>query len=106
MSVSFDDQYVAFSTIDHFHQPTRNVTRLETKLVAENAALSDSVSKDLRLERKSGKVSVDVHVKAKIRFKVGIWKSSDRTVRILCSPVIMHLSSSKNFDAKECDIDI
>lgn len=106
VSVSYDDQNIAFNTLQPFHQPTRNVTRLETTLVAQNAALSESLSKDLKLERQSGKVLLDVHVKATIRFKVGVWKSGDRTLRILCSPVVVHLSSSKNFERTECDIDL
>ncbi|KAH7561138.1 hypothetical protein ACOSP7_016270 [Xanthoceras sorbifolium] len=106
VSVAYDNQNVAFNTLEPFHQPTRNVTRLETRLEAQNAALSESVSRDLKLEKASGEVELDVHVKAKIRFKVGMWKSRDRTLRILCSPVLVHFSSSKSFQRTYCDIDL
>ncbi|KAK4855152.1 hypothetical protein QYF36_004515 [Acer negundo] len=106
VSVVYDDQTLAFNTLEPFHQPTRNVTRLKTGIVAENAALSGSVSKDLRVEKASGDVELDVHLRAKIRFKVGIWKSGHRTLRILCSPVTVHFSKSKGFQRTYCDIDL
>ncbi|KAH7561139.1 hypothetical protein ACOSP7_016269 [Xanthoceras sorbifolium] len=106
VSVAYNDQNVAFNTLEPFRQPTRNITRLETRLVAQNAALSGSASRDLKRERSLGKVELDVHVKAKIRFKVGIWKSRRRTLKVLCSRVVVPFSSSKKFERTDCDIDL
>lgn len=104
--VSYDDQNVAFNTVAPFFQPRRNVTHLGVKLVAQDVALYGAVAKDLGLEKSSGEVELDVRVKAKIRFKVGVWKSRHRTMRILCSPTLVHFSSSKSFDRTYCDIDL
>ncbi|XP_021899115.1 uncharacterized protein At1g08160 [Carica papaya] len=102
VSIAFNDQTVAFNTIDPFRQPRRNVTRMEAKVVAENLALAAPTARDLNHDKAVGKVELDVYVKARIRVKVGIWKSRHRTLRLVCSPVIV-FSSSKNFESRECD---
>ncbi|OAY38107.1 uncharacterized protein At1g08160 [Manihot esculenta] len=105
VSLSYDDQTIAFNTLEPFHQPRRNVTQLETKVEARDAALSGGLSKDLRHEKQSGKIQLDVRIKARIRFKVGIWKTKHRTLRVLCPSVIAHFSSSKISQRTYCDID-
>lgn len=106
VSVAYDDQNVAFSTLVPFHQPTRNVTRLDAKLLAQNVAISSSIAKDLKLEKTSGEIELAVRFKAKIRFRVGAWKSNHRTLRVVCDPVMLHFSSSKSFQRTYCDIDL
>lgn len=106
VSVAYDDQNVAFNTLEPFHQPTRNVTRLETKLVAQNVAIASSIAKDLKLEKTSGEVELEVRVKARIRFRVGVWKSDHKTLRVVCDPVMLHFSSSKSFQRTNCDTDL
>uniref|UniRef100_A0A5B7AY86 Late embryogenesis abundant protein LEA-2 subgroup domain-containing protein n=1 Tax=Davidia involucrata TaxID=16924 RepID=A0A5B7AY86_DAVIN len=104
--VYYSDEVVAFNTVDPFFQPHRNVTRLGVKPVAQDVSMLGSEARDLRLEKSAGVVELDILVKAKIRFKVGVWKSRRRTLRILCSPVTVHFSSSKNFERTFCDIDL
>ncbi|KAJ0021444.1 hypothetical protein Pint_32035 [Pistacia integerrima] len=106
VSAEYENQNIAFTTLEPFHQPTRNVTHLEANLVAQNIALPKSISNDLRRDKSKGEIDLDVRLKAKIRFKVGLWKSDHRTMRIICSPVTIHFSSSKNFERTECEIDI
>ncbi|OVA17927.1 Late embryogenesis abundant protein [Macleaya cordata] len=106
VSVSYDDQPIAYQTVQPFFQPRRNITRLELKPTGQAVPLQGSVSRDLRLEKSSGEIQFEVRVKARIRFKVGRWKSSHYTVRVKCSPVEVHLSSPKKFDRTECDVDI
>ncbi|KAJ0084227.1 hypothetical protein Patl1_30552 [Pistacia atlantica] len=106
VSAEYENQNIAFTTLEPFQQPTRNVTHLEANLVAQNIALPKSISNDLRRDKSKGEIDLDVRLKAKIRFKVGLWKSDHRTMRIICSPVTIHFSSSKNFERTECEIDI
>ncbi|OMO58186.1 Late embryogenesis abundant protein, LEA-14 [Corchorus capsularis] len=68
-TLMYEDQTIAFNTIDPFYQPRRNVTRVESKLVAQNLSLSPATFKDMRIEKTSGEIEVDVHFKARIRFK-------------------------------------
>ncbi|XVF46794.1 hypothetical protein PTKIN_Ptkin03bG0056900 [Pterospermum kingtungense] len=102
-AVTYEDQTVTFNTIDPFFQPHRDVSRVESKLEASNLALSPSTFKDLKVEKSSGEIEVDVRFMAKIRFKVGIWKSNHRVLRILCSPVTVHFSLDKHFENVPCE---
>ncbi|KAF8396497.1 hypothetical protein HHK36_018120 [Tetracentron sinense] len=106
VSVSYDDETIAFDLVEPFFQPRRNVTRYEVKPVARSVPLMGSLAKNIRRERSSGKFVFEVRVKARIRFKVGIMKLRRRTLRVLCSPVVVHMSSSKGFDWTRCDIDL
>ncbi|WRX34798.1 Late embryogenesis abundant protein [Theobroma cacao] len=97
-AVTYEDQTLAFNTVEPFFQPHRNATRVESKLTAQNLALSPSIFKDIKVEKASGEIQVDVHFKSKIRFKVGVWKSRHRILRIVCSSVTVHFSWYKHFD--------
>lgn len=100
-TVNYNDQMLAFSRIDPFYQRRRNVTRFDLKFTAHSTALSTSASKNLMLEKSSGKIQLDVWLKARIRFKVGAWKSRHRTLRISCTPVL-ELSRPKNLKRTYC----
>ncbi|KAG6632235.1 hypothetical protein I3843_13G127400 [Carya illinoinensis] len=105
---SYDDHDIAFSAVDPFFQPHRNVTRLYVKLAAQNVSLSRSISRELRLDKSRGQVELTVLLDTRVRLKVGSWKSRDRILRIWCSPVfdLVHLSSSNNFHMKYCDLEL
>ncbi|KAK4789152.1 hypothetical protein SAY86_020471 [Trapa natans] len=106
LSVKYEDNTLAVDTIPPFHQGHRNVTRLYVKREAKGVALRQPVSRNLRLERTSGTVVLDVTVRSRVRYKVGAWKSRDRTVGIYCSPVLGHFNRSKNFEGTKCSIEI
>lgn len=102
-SVEYEDQTLAYSVVDPFFQPHRNVTRLDVKLTAQRVALLGSTYRDFRREKSAGEIELTVLLKAKIRFKVGSWKSKHRTLRIWCSPVLVRLSGFKKFERTYCD---
>ncbi|XVE59452.1 hypothetical protein DITRI_Ditri05aG0047800 [Diplodiscus trichospermus] len=104
--VTYKDQTLAFNTIDPFFQPHWNVSRVESKLVAQNLALLPSTYRDLMVEKLSGEIEVDVHFKSVIRFKVGIWKSNHRTLRIACSSVRLPFSWYKHFEKRPCEVEL
>lgn len=101
-TVGFGDQDLAFGVLNPFYQPHKNEQWLNINLNAQNFLLHDSVSKDLALEKAAGEMDLDLWIKARIRFKVGVWKSAHRTLRIRCSPVIVYLSKSKTFKKTTC----
>lgn len=105
VSVLYDDQTLAFNTVEPFHQPRRNVTQVEAKIEARNVALSSGLAKDLRSEKSSRQLNLDVGIKARIRFKVGVLKMRHRTLRVICPCVPVHFSSSKISQRIYCDID-
>ncbi|CAA7027729.1 unnamed protein product [Microthlaspi erraticum] len=104
--VKFKDQTLAFDTMEPFHQPRMNITRIDETLVAQNVAVSKSNGKDLRAQTALGKLDLEVYVKARVRFKVGIWKSARRTAKIECSPVTVSLSRLNKSQNSSCDADI
>ncbi|KAF5182643.1 NDR1/HIN1-like protein [Thalictrum thalictroides] len=103
--VFYDDQRIAFQTLEPFFQPRHNATRLEFKTMGQSVALPNSVAKDLRLEKASGDIELEIRLKARIRFKVGVWKSSHYNLKVFCSNVEIHPNSTRTFKQKECDVD-
>ncbi|KAI4334318.1 hypothetical protein L6164_019028 [Bauhinia variegata] len=106
VSVQYEDQTLATNAVAPFFQSHKNVTRLQPSLTAQTVALYGSVPADLRRDKSSGNIELDVWVRARIRFKVGRWKSEHRILRIFCSPVLVHFSSSKGFDRTKCDVEL
>ncbi|KAK1373549.1 Late embryogenesis abundant protein [Heracleum sosnowskyi] len=106
VSVLYNDIKVAYNSVSPFFQPHQNVTRLGVSLLARNAALHQEDSKDLILEKSSGQIEFEVKVKSRIRYRVGKWKSSRRTMKVTCKGVMLHTSSSKRFDRNYCDVDL
>ncbi|PIA54921.1 hypothetical protein AQUCO_00901078v1 [Aquilegia coerulea] len=104
-SVLYDDQTISFQTLEPFFQPRHNVTRLEFKSTAQSVALQKSIARDLRLEKAAGDIELEIRLKARIRFKVGIWKSSHYTLKVFCSNMEIHPNSTRTFKQKECDVD-
>ncbi|XP_061368824.1 uncharacterized protein At1g08160-like [Gastrolobium bilobum] len=106
VSVRYEDQTLATNAVQPFFQSHRNVTRMNVRLTAQTVALYDSVPKDIKLERSSGDIELDVLVRARIRFKVGVWKSKHRIMKIFCSPVLVHFSKAKSFERASCDVEL
>ncbi|XP_020202644.1 uncharacterized protein At1g08160-like [Cajanus cajan] len=106
VSVRYEDQTLATNAVHPFFQSHKNVTRLHVGLTAQTVALYESVPKDLRLERSSGDIELDVLVRARIRFKVGLWKSKHRVLRIYCSPVLLYFSKPKTFQRAPCEVEL
>lgn len=96
---------IAFNNAETFFQPRRNVTYLDLFLSAKDVALYGDIARDLKTERTSGAVEVEIKVRAKIRFKVGIWKSSHRKLKLSCSPRVP-VSSTKSSQTSPCDLDL
>ncbi|XP_072963418.1 uncharacterized protein At1g08160-like [Typha angustifolia] len=105
VGVWYDDEMVALSELSPFYQPKRNVTRLETKPTAVAVSLPASAAKGLKHDRSAGEVEVEVRVRGRVRFKVGLVKTRHYDLNAYCSPVIIRFSSSTSFDRVYCDVD-
>ncbi|XP_004485684.1 uncharacterized protein At1g08160-like [Cicer arietinum] len=106
VSVRYEDQTLATNAVQPFFQPHKNVTRMHVRLTSQTVALYDSVPKDLKLEKSSGDIELDVLIRARIRFKVGMWKSKHRILKIFCSPVLVNFSKAKSFERAYCDVEM
>lgn len=103
----FNSQPIAFNNmIEPFYQPHRNVTHLNVSLLTNDVALYGDVARDFKTQRSGGDVEVEMKIRAKIRFKVGAWKSNHRKVKILCTPRVNFSNSRKNSKSFPCDVDI
>ncbi|KAL9241267.1 hypothetical protein vseg_015398 [Gypsophila vaccaria] len=106
VTVLYRGQVVAFNTIEPFFQPRRNVTRLMFQNTTHNVALPPNTVHDLKVERTGGEVDLDIKIRAKLKFKVGIWKSRHYKLKALCSPVVVNFSNETKFQTRDCDVDI
>lgn len=106
VAVSYGDQTVAYQEESPFFQHHKNVTRLRVNPTSRHVALPAKTARDLGTERKNGVVDVDVRMKARIRYKVGIFKSRHYKVRVFCSPVLINFSSPDKFTPKDCEVNI
>ncbi|CAN4119430.1 unnamed protein product [Withania somnifera] len=103
----FNSQTIAFNNnVEPFYQPHRNVTHMNVLLPVNDVALYGDIARDFKTQRSGGDVEVEMKIRAKIRFKVGAWKSSHRKVKILCTPRVNFSNSRKNSKSFSCDVDI
>ncbi|GKD20923.1 late embryogenesis abundant hydroxyproline-rich glycoprotein family protein [Tanacetum coccineum] len=111
VSVKYDDKVVSRGTINPFYQPKRNTTLFKLNLASHDVILPDEAARDLKVDRSSGQVELGVNVRAKLRFKVGMWKSRHYRMKVWCAPIMVHLSSSykgvqkTTFQSVKCDVD-
>ncbi|KMT07907.1 hypothetical protein BVRB_6g146030 [Beta vulgaris subsp. vulgaris] len=105
VTVYYRGQNVAYDKVEPFHQPKQNVTRIMFQNTAKDVTLQSDSVKYLKNERNGGQVDLDIKIKAKIRFKVGLLKTRHYKVKILCSPVVVNFSDDKRFQKVDCDVD-
>ncbi|KAK1284020.1 hypothetical protein QJS10_CPB21g00286 [Acorus calamus] len=113
LSVWYADQMVAFGEAAPFHQPRRNQTRLELEAVAKGMPLPKGVAGKLKKELAGGGgdevAEIDVKLKARVRFKVGVWKSRHYTLDVDCDQVKVRFGEAKGgtgkgFQRKDCAV--
>jgi Late embryogenesis abundant protein len=101
----YDGEMIAFNNVNPFHQPKQNITRLDVHPLAKSLPLLDTVAKDMKRDSSGGKILLQVRVRSRIRFKVGLAKTKHYTLRAYC-PVVVNFSSSTNFDRVYCSVNI
>lgn len=106
--IRYDNQMIALTEASPFFQPHRNTTRLDIETVANSTQLQDQVAKDLKHDKSTGNIGLEVRVRARIRFKVGVVKSKHYKLRVYCTPVNVGFSpnSATSFDRVYCDVEI
>ncbi|XP_057781875.1 uncharacterized protein At1g08160-like [Salvia miltiorrhiza] len=105
VTVAYEDQKLSVNNVHPFHQRKRNVTFVDLKLVAKDAAVYGATARDLRMERAAGEVNLNVKVRAKIRLKVGVFKIH-RTLKVDCESVTVPFDSRKGFQRVLCETDL
>lgn len=97
---------MATGVIEPFLQPKLNVTELYVKPESRDTLLSRHAARTLRLERTAGSFQLDLKIRARVRFKVGAWKSKDRTMNIDCSQVVANWAPGRSFERKYCNVNL
>lgn len=81
------------------------MTNIGVRTSATQLKLTGDVANRLKRERSAGVAGLEVRILARVRFKVGGAKSRHYTMKVDCSPVVVHFPSGK-FQRVECDVDI
>jgi Late embryogenesis abundant protein len=99
---------IALTEISPFFQPHRNIRRLDIEAVTNSTQLQDQVAKNLKHDKSTGNVGLEVRVRSRIRLKVGIVKTMRYKLRADCTPVNVGFSpnSATSFDRVYCDVEI
>ncbi|KAG8371244.1 hypothetical protein BUALT_Bualt13G0067500 [Buddleja alternifolia] len=105
VTVSYEDQKVSVNNVHPFYQRRRNVTNVDLYLVAKDAVVNAAAIGDLKRDKAAGNVDLDLKIRAKIRFKVGVFKIH-RKLQVDCGTMTVPLYTSKGFKRVLCDTDI
>jgi len=103
----YDDEEIAWASIPPFFQRHKNTTFLHAPLSGYLTSLHPDTSRDLKLEQSSGKVDLVFRLYARIRFKVGNWKSRHYTLSVKCRHVLLDVAAkrdSRSFQRMECHV--
>ncbi|KAK1266667.1 hypothetical protein QJS04_geneDACA000253 [Acorus gramineus] len=105
-SVWYLGQIVVSRGGEAFYQPRQNVTRLDFEAAAEGVGLKGYVAGQMRRERSMGTTNLEVRLKARVRFRVGSWRSKHYTMRVDCYPVTVRFGKKKAFERTDCEVDL
>ncbi|CAN8311610.1 unnamed protein product [Cochlearia groenlandica] len=98
ISTAHHNQSVAHKEISPFKQRPKNQTMIETQLVSHNVALSKFNAKDLRGEKVKGVIEMEVFITARVSYKTWIFRSRRRTLKAVCTPVMINVTSTSSLD--------
>ncbi|TVU28835.1 hypothetical protein EJB05_20370, partial [Eragrostis curvula] len=107
VGVWYDGEYLAGAQAPGFFQPPENETRIDVATRAAPGPLPRDVEDAIKRERsRSGKLTVDVHVRAKARFRYGVASTRRYTVRASCPAVVVDFAAPTKFDRVYCHVHI
>ncbi|GJM86389.1 hypothetical protein PR202_ga02243 [Eleusine coracana subsp. coracana] len=106
VGVWYDGAYVAGGHAPGFLQPPENETRVDVAAQAAPGPLPSDVEEAAKRERTGGKLTVDVHVRAKARFRYGVVSTRRYTVRASCPGVVVDFDEPTTFHRVYCHVHI
>lgn len=110
VGVWYGGTYLAGAHAPGFYQPPEDETRVDVVARAAPAdgttTLPRDVEEGMKKERTAGKLTVDVHVVAKVRFRYGVVGTRKYTVRGSCPAVPIDFASPTSFDRVNCHVHI
>ena len=110
VGVWYNGTYLAGAHAPGFFQPPEDETRVDVVARAApgdaGTALPRDVEEGMKKERTAGKLTVDVHVVAKVRFRYGVVRTRKYTVRASCPAVPIDFASPTSFHRVNCHVHI
>lgn len=105
----YDGEEIAWASIPPFFQSHKNTTFLHSPLSGYWTSLQPDTSRDLALERSSGKINLVFRLYARIRFKVGNWKSGHYKLSVKCRNVVLDVANKNDtgsFQRMQCHVHV
>jgi len=108
VGVWYNGTYLAGGHSPGFAQPPEDDRRVDVAARAAPDAwtLPRDVQEGIKRERTAGKLTVDVHVVAKVRFRYGVVRTRKYTVRASCPAVTIDFASPTSFHRVPCNVHI
>ncbi|RCV07687.1 hypothetical protein SEVIR_1G269800v4 [Setaria viridis] len=108
VGVWYNGTYLAGAHAPGFTQSPEDETRVDVAARAAPDAwtLPRDVQEGIKRERTAGKLTVDVHVVAKVRFRYGVVRTRKYTVRASCPAVAIDFASPTSFHRVPCYVHI
>ncbi|XP_074278946.1 uncharacterized protein At1g08160-like [Silene latifolia] len=101
-----NDYALGYETLGPYTQDHGDDLLFSARPVSQNVPISDpDVVKAMRNETKAGELRVQVRVRASVRYEVKGWKHKHFTLKVICSPVVINLTSGKTNQSTNCDVD-
>ncbi|CAA7396842.1 unnamed protein product [Spirodela intermedia] len=100
----YEGERFAWKALPAFYQGHKNTTTLYPAFSGQSTIdMSISEVQDFELHRQAGTFDVTLHLRSRIRFKLGSsFKTSRTTMKIKCN---MALPYGKSFSGTKCDVD-
>lgn len=103
--IFYGDQRIAGSDIGPFYQGHKAVTVLQPTFTAHSVILGKEAARDLRLENSAGALELKLKLYARIRFKVGRWRSRHYNMRVKCDQLNLERNGGGNhFNHRRCGV--
>jgi len=101
----YGSDQIGWATLPMFYQGHKNTTFLQTNVAGQGVPLKSGSAEDLKLEQTAGTLDLDLKLYARLRFKVGSWKSKRYTMRVHCQHVTVSVKGAA-FKPMRCKVHV
>jgi hypothetical protein len=103
--IYYGHQRIAGSDMGPFYQGHKEFRVLQPTLTAHSVVLRKDIIRDLKVENSAGTLELKLKLYAKIRFKVGSWKSGHYNMRVKCDHLNVDRKKGGNsFNHRRCSV--
>lgn len=97
---------LAYDTLGPYTQSHGDDIIFTAQPIARNVRILDAgVVGSIKNETRAGQLGFEVRVRAAVRYEVKRWKHKKYILRIICTPVLISLTSGKPSQSIKCEVD-